>query len=103
MIQCCVADVVDATGAEFVRGDVDAAFAGVSTDTRSLVAGVLFCAISGPNFDGNHFASDAAERGAAGILVNSQGAQDVIAKTSTSSGAGPAIFIHADPGSNYLF
>lgn len=51
-----------------LRG-ADAAFAGVSTDTRESVAGRLFVALSGPNFDGHDFIGAAASGGAAGALV----------------------------------
>ena len=47
-----------------------AAFAGVSTDTRSLAAGELFVAIAGENFDGHDFVADAVASGAAGVVVS---------------------------------
>ena len=48
----------------------DCEFTGVSTDTRTLQAGALFVALSGPNFDGHDFAAAAAERGAVAALVD---------------------------------
>jgi UDP-N-acetylmuramoyl-tripeptide--D-alanyl-D-alanine ligase len=47
----------------------DRAYSAVSTDSRSIGAGELFVALSGPNFDGHDFALAAAERGAAGAVV----------------------------------
>ena len=47
----------------------DATFAGVSTDTRSLLPGQLFFALQGPNFDGTTFVDAAREKGAAGAVV----------------------------------
>jgi len=47
----------------------DATFTAVSTDSRSIGAGELFVALSGPNFDGHDFVAAAAERGAAGAVV----------------------------------
>src|SRR3990172_315777 len=47
----------------------DATFTGVSTDTRSLAAGDLFVALTGPNFDGHNFLSQAIVKGAAGALL----------------------------------
>lgn len=47
----------------------DAMFTGVSTDTRTLEAGQLFVALSGPNFDGHAFIEQARSRHAAGALV----------------------------------
>ncbi len=43
-----------------VRGNADAVFARVHTDTRSLQAGDLFVAIRGERFDGNAFLAQAA-------------------------------------------
>jgi len=45
-------------------------FLGVTTDTRSEVAGHLFFALSGPNFDGNRFAEEALKKGALGVVVD---------------------------------
>lgn len=47
----------------------DVAWHGVSTDTRSLAAGQLFVALSGPNFDGADFVADAAAKGAVAAVV----------------------------------
>lgn len=47
----------------------DGPFTGVSTDTRTLAAGELFFALTGPNFDGNEFVADARRKGAAGAVV----------------------------------
>lgn len=46
------------------------ASAGVSTDTRSLRPGELFFALSGPNFDGNHYAAAALAAGASAVVVD---------------------------------
>ncbi len=42
----------------------------VQTDTRKLKAGDLFFALSGPNFDGNAFAADALQKGAAFAVID---------------------------------
>jgi UDP-N-acetylmuramoyl-tripeptide--D-alanyl-D-alanine ligase len=47
----------------------DRAFGRVSTDSRTLAAGELFVALTGPNFDGHAFAAQAAAAGAAGAIV----------------------------------
>jgi UDP-N-acetylmuramoyl-tripeptide--D-alanyl-D-alanine ligase len=47
----------------------DAAFDGVSTDTRTLARGELFVAIKGAQHDGADYVATARERGAAGALV----------------------------------
>ena len=50
----------------------DAGFSGVSTDSRTLNAGELFVALSGPRFNGEDYVAAAAARGAAGAVVRSQ-------------------------------
>ena len=42
----------------------------IQTDTRKLKAGDIFFALSGPNFNGNHFALKAIEAGAAYAIVD---------------------------------
>ena len=48
----------------------DVLFTGVSTDSRSVKSGDLFIALSGKNFDGNKFVSQAKYRGAVAAMVN---------------------------------
>lgn len=45
------------------------AFAGVSTDSRSVVPGQLFFALEGERFDGHEFLQQAAQSGAAALVV----------------------------------
>jgi UDP-N-acetylmuramoyl-tripeptide--D-alanyl-D-alanine ligase len=62
------------TAAKFVDGVLhgdDRSFNGVSTDTRTLLSGELFVALSGPNFDGRDYVDLAKEKGAAGAIVDS--------------------------------
>jgi UDP-N-acetylmuramoyl-tripeptide--D-alanyl-D-alanine ligase len=63
-----LADVAAAVGGR-LQG-ADAAFAGVSTDSRTIEAGMLFVALAGERFDGNEFVAAAAARGAAGAVVS---------------------------------
>ena len=55
----------------------DRAYAGVSTDTRTVAAGQLFFALSGPNFDGADFVGEAGNRGAAGAVVHTPVDEDI--------------------------
>ncbi len=48
----------------------DALFTGVSTDSRSVVAGELFIALQGDNFDGHTFVEKALARGAVAAMVS---------------------------------
>ncbi len=59
-----------------LHGD-DTNFAGVSTDTRSIGAGELFVALSGPNFDGGRFVGQARSKGAAGAVVETLVGEDL--------------------------
>jgi len=59
-----------------LHGD-DCHFDGVSTDSRTIQNGELFIALSGPNFDGNKFVSDAQAKGAAAAVVSSVIEEDV--------------------------
>ncbi len=47
----------------------DAWFEGVSTDTRTISNGELFCALGGPNFDGHEHCLEAEEKGAVGAII----------------------------------
>lgn len=53
------------------RGDIDpGAISAVSTDSRSIGAGDLFVALSGPNFNANQFVAQAANAGAVAAVVS---------------------------------
>lgn len=51
---------------------------GVSTDTRSLKGGEMFFALKGENFDGNEYAVNALEAGAAYAVVNKNSSAGVL-------------------------
>lgn len=75
MIEMQIAQIIDSTGAELLRGGLDESAQGVSTDTRTLEGGAFYFALSGPNFDGNAFAHEAARRGAAGLMLRGPAAE----------------------------
>jgi len=56
-------------GATIAAGDPATIISRISTDSRTLQVGDLFVPIRGEHFDGHRFVSQAAERGAAGALV----------------------------------
>jgi len=64
-----VSDVLLATGARLAMGDARRLGTGVSTDTRTVKPGELFFALRGPSHDGNRFAREAADKGAAGVVL----------------------------------
>ncbi len=49
-----------------------ASFTQLSTDTRNLMAGDLFVALVGPNFDGHEFIAQAQDKGACAALVSTE-------------------------------
>lgn len=51
------------------QGLPDTVVSGVCTDTRTLVPGELFVALSGPHFDGHQFVAQAFEQGACAAVV----------------------------------
>src|SRR5512142_596688 len=51
----------------------DLAIHGVSTDSRAVLDGKLFIALSGDRFDGHDFLRDAIAHGAAAVLVEREG------------------------------
>ncbi|MCD2518064.1 Mur ligase domain-containing protein [Massilia sp. G4R7] len=55
-------------GAQLVGGD--AAFEGVSTDSRTVAAGALFVALKGETFDAHSFLEQVASRGVAAVVVH---------------------------------
>jgi UDP-N-acetylmuramoyl-tripeptide--D-alanyl-D-alanine ligase len=67
MIAARLSQVAQAVAPRLIRGD--AAFAGVSTDTRTVAPGELFVALRGERHDAHEFAGHAIERGAAALMV----------------------------------
>ena len=59
----------------------DAAFAGVSTDSREIQAGELFFALRGPNFDGHAYVEAALAAGAPAAVVDRKVAGDTVLLT----------------------
>ena len=53
-----------------LRGPAATCVRGYSIDSRTMKRGDLFFAIKGPRFDGHEFVAQAAQRGAAGIVVS---------------------------------
>ena len=60
----------------------------VSTDTRNLPVGCVFFALHGTNFDGNKFAKQALEQGAALVVVAQSAVQNgLVAQSTVQSGS----------------
>jgi UDP-N-acetylmuramoyl-tripeptide--D-alanyl-D-alanine ligase len=65
-----VSQVLLATDGRFLAGLPEIRVRSISTDTRTVGAGDLFLALTGPRFDGHQFIGDAVSKGAAGIVVS---------------------------------
>jgi UDP-N-acetylmuramoyl-tripeptide--D-alanyl-D-alanine ligase len=63
-------EVLTATQGRCISPTGQQTFSGVSTDSRTLQAGVLYVALSGEKFDGHDYAAEAIAKGAAGIVVS---------------------------------
>jgi UDP-N-acetylmuramoyl-tripeptide--D-alanyl-D-alanine ligase len=65
-----VGEWIDAIGGRLVAGGRETRIAGVSTDSRTIGPGQLFVALIGPNFDAHNFTREAAEKGAAAVMLS---------------------------------
>ena len=65
-------DVIHALQRCAVLEQVKTQFTDIVTDTRKIVPGALFVALKGERFNGEDFAAQAVEQGAAGVLVGSE-------------------------------
>ncbi|NIP57653.1 MAG: UDP-N-acetylmuramoyl-tripeptide--D-alanyl-D-alanine ligase, partial [Gemmatimonadetes bacterium] len=74
------ARVREALGLARERGEEAIAYAGVSTDSRTVAREALFVALVGERFDGHDFVADAAAAGAAGAVVSRppDGVEDLV-------------------------
>ncbi len=70
MTHLSLSELIHATGGKSVVQGTAAITAGVTTDSRAIVPGCLFVALCGERFDGNRFAAEASQKGAAAVLVS---------------------------------
>lgn len=70
MAQFTVDELRRATGGKLRQGEETTPVFGVSTDSRKIMGGSVFLALSGENFDGHDFAAEALAKGAAGLIVS---------------------------------
>ena len=71
-----LAELVQATGS-ILRGGEDCVIHGIVTDSRADVAGKLFVALVGDQFDGHKYLTAAIARGACAVLVEREPAQEL--------------------------
>ncbi len=65
----CLDDVRQAVSGRFLKKGGETYFSSINTDSRRIRPGELFWALRGENFDGHQFVVDAADKGAAGAVV----------------------------------
>ncbi len=70
-------EVLSATGGKLLQGEKNILFQGISTDSRTIGEGELYFALTGPRFDGHHYALEALEKRAAGVVVEKTKARDI--------------------------
>ena len=69
MTSWTVHQILDATGGQLVRGRPPASVRGITIDSRRLVPGEAFVAITGTRLNGHDFVVDAVHRGASCLVV----------------------------------
>ena len=62
-------EIALATGATLGIGESHTVFTGLSTDSRSILDGCLFVALTGDRFDGHDFVQETLRKGASGAIV----------------------------------
>ena len=68
-MQWTVAKLIEATGGAHLQGRTDTPVRGICTDTRTLVPGDCFLALSGENHDGHNFISAALAKHAGAVIL----------------------------------
>ncbi|MEW6377278.1 MAG: UDP-N-acetylmuramoyl-tripeptide--D-alanyl-D-alanine ligase [Thermodesulfobacteriota bacterium] len=72
-----IEEVLKATGGKLLQGERTGFFQGISTDSRTVVEGELFIALKGAHFDGHHYALEALEKKAGGVIIEDEKAGDI--------------------------
>ena len=88
-VQMDLSDAARAVSGHAVGENVT--FVGVSTDSRGVRPGELFVALRGERFDGHDFVAVARERGAAAVMVDAAGAENL--KANPAMGGIPALVV----------
>jgi UDP-N-acetylmuramoyl-tripeptide--D-alanyl-D-alanine ligase len=67
-----LSELVEGTGGNLLRGDLESVVSSFVIDTRRLKPGGVFFALKGAHTDGHRYLEEAAERGAAAVVVERQ-------------------------------
>lgn len=91
-----IEDVARAVGALRASGELSAAVADVTHDSRQIVGGALFVAIRGAQHDAHEFIPQALERGAAGVISERERPKDFACAWLQVANARTALAVAAD-------
>ncbi len=72
-----IEEILNATGGKLLQGRRDVIFQAISTDSRTVTEGALFIALKGEKFDGHHYAIEALEKKAKGVLIEEDKVGDI--------------------------
>jgi UDP-N-acetylmuramoyl-tripeptide--D-alanyl-D-alanine ligase len=72
-----IEEVLVATGGRLLQGERNRSFRGICTDSRTISEGELYFALQGLRFDGHHYALEALDKKAAGVVVEEEKAKDI--------------------------
>jgi UDP-N-acetylmuramoyl-tripeptide--D-alanyl-D-alanine ligase len=72
-----IEEVLKSTRGKLLQGEGNVFFQGISTDSRTVTVGELFIALKGARFDGHHYALEALEKKAGGVLIEEDKAGDI--------------------------
>ena len=78
MVSISISDIVDATGATLLCGSGERVVRGVTTDSRAVEPGSAFVGVAGARVNGNRFASQAIEAGAAAVVLSEEPAEGLL-------------------------
>ena len=70
MTHLSTTELITATAGQAVVLGERAITAGLTTDSRAITPGCIFLALCGERFDGNNFAAEASQKGAAAVVVS---------------------------------
>ena len=71
MDKTALLEIASMSGAKLLRDSPEVTISNISKDTRTIRPGDLYIGLRGENFDGNIFASQAIEKGAVAVLLDS--------------------------------
>jgi UDP-N-acetylmuramoyl-tripeptide--D-alanyl-D-alanine ligase len=72
-----IEEVLKATGGKLLQGKEGTFFRGIATDSRTVAEGELFIALKGVRFDGHHYALEALEKMAGGVMIEEEKVGDI--------------------------